>query len=334
MSDKEKEEEKSEEEKVLAYKKAGKIAYEVFQEIESLIKPGSPVIEICNKSESLILENHKAEIAFPTNVSIDNIAAHYTSPANDTTLIPEKSVVKVDIGVHVEGFIADTARTFCFNPEFSELKKAAEEGFRAGYEIMRDGTSPRVIGSEIESTIKDFGFLPLRELSGHLLGEYELHGAKILPNISIPFDAAESALVDGEVYALETFASTGSGSIHEMSNKYFIYGLLPRRGSVRSRSSREIMRHIVHSRKSLPFAERWILEKFPPPRARFALRELMKAGILHAYNVLADTRGSYVAQYEDTILVQKDGAIITTQPPFDFMDEIDSETDDNSPKEE
>ncbi len=311
----------TEEEKIYYYRKAGQIGYEVLKAVKERIKPGTPIIDICEAAEKMMIEKGAEGFGFPTNVSIDNIAAHYSSPHGDESVIPDTGSIKLDIGVHVNGYIADTATTISLSPEFNKLKTAAEEGFKAGMEIIQIGTLPSVIGKNIEEAITSYGYLPIRELSGHKLGRYELHGDKRLPNIGVPYDPAEASLQAGEAYALETFASTGTGSVHEVIGNKYIYMLLPRRVALRNPVSRKIYSTAYKNYKSLPFAERWLstYENFNRSRVRFALRELMNAGGIVAYPPLADEKGSYVAQYEHTfIITEKDGVIVTTQPPFDF----------------
>ncbi len=309
------------EEKVYYYRKAGKIAYEVLHTVKDMIKPGVPVINICEAAEKLIMEKGADGYGFPTNVSINNLAAHFSSPFGDESVIPREGVVKFDIGVHVNGFIADTAITLVLSPELSELQKAAEEGYKAGMEIVQVGTLPSVLGKRIEETITSYGFRPIKELTGHQLGRYELHGEKRLPSVSIPYDPVESTLKEGEAFALETFATTGSGSIHEVSGTKYIYMLLPKRIAIRNPISRKIYSTIYLKYKILPFAERWLTsyDEFNQSRVRFTLRQLLTGGGAVAYPPLADEKGSYVAQHENTFIITEEGeVIVSTQPPFDF----------------
>lgn len=321
MSDWTSEEGISEEEKVYYYRKAGQIGYEVLHTVIKMIRPGVSVIEICESAEKMILEKGADGFGFPTNVSINHLAAHYSSPFGDQTVIPEDGIVKFDVGVHVNGYIADTALSVNLSSDYKDLKEAAKEGFKAGMEIINPGTVPSMIGKRVEETINGYGYKPLRELSGHKLGRFELHGDKRLPNIGQAFDPAESALEVGEAYAFETFASTGKGSVHEVSGTKYIYMLLPRRVALRNPVSRKIYSTAYKKYKSLPFAERWLIsyDSFNQARVRFALRELLNVGGALAYPPLADEKGSYVAQYEHTfVITENDGVIVTTQPPFDF----------------
>ena len=296
----------SEEEKIYHYRKAGQIGYEVLHHVKDMIKPGVPIIQICETAEEMILAKGADGFGFPTNVSINNIAAHYSSPHGDENVIPDEGSIKLDIGVHCNGYVADTAVTIILSPELKELKIAAEEGFKAGLEIIQAGTLPSVLGKRIEETISSYGYRPIRELSGHKLGRYELHGNKRLPNISSPYDPAEGALEVGEAYALETFASSGTGSVHEVVGTKYIYMLLPRRIPLRNPVSRKIYSTAYKKYKTLPFAERWLANKFKFGVA-FGLQELVQQGKLQAHDVLAEKKDANVAQIEETIFITEDG---------------------------
>ena len=261
--------ERSEEEQVYYLKLAGKICYEVFQEIAPTIKPGAKVLDIISATEKLIFEKG-ARPSFPVNISINNVAAHYTSPANDETIIPEGSIVKFDMGTHIDGFISDKAESFCFNDELKLLKDASYEAWKAGMELVRAGLETSMIGVAVEEKIREFNYLPIRELAGHRLERYKLHGTKSLPNIKLPFAKANSTLEAKESYALETFATTGSGSVHDVKSKTYIYMLLPQKVPVRAREAKVIRNYAFREFSTMPFAERWLMvtPDFNPGRVR------------------------------------------------------------------
>lgn len=308
------------EEKIYYYRQAGKIAFEVHEEIKAMVKPGALVIEICEKAQALILEKG-GKAGFPCNISINNVAAHYTSPADDETLIPEGSVVKVDLGVHINGFISDKAETYCFNEEYKSLVEASQTAWKNAMELVRVGIETNMLGVAVEDTIRDFNYLPIRELSGHLLDRYQLHGNKTLPNVRLPFGKADSVMEVDEVYAFETFATSGSGSVHEDQNKTYIYMIRPtNRVALRSQASRDIRNFMFKEYFTLPFAERWVTNQpnFHPARVRLTLRELRKVNGVHPYPVLVDNKDSFISQYENTFMVTNQGYSLTTMPPFDF----------------
>ncbi|MFX1238368.1 MAG: type II methionyl aminopeptidase [Promethearchaeota archaeon] len=306
--------EKEEEEqklKIDSLKKAGDIAKNVKKIVKPEIKVGAKVLDIVNLVESKILELDGA-IAFPTNVSINNIAAHYTSPLRDDNLIIEESdLVKIDVGVHIEGYIVDTAFSVNFNNEkiLENIIQATEVAVEAAKTLIKPGVNTRELGKKIESVVKGFKYNPIKELGGHQIERWTVHGKKQLPELGTQ---RGSVMEEGDVFAVEIFASTGEGSVHHMRNSY-IYELNPYSGRVplRRKVSKQLLGFINKNYKTLPFAERWLGKEFQTGIA-FGLQELIQQGKLHSHNVLAEKKGVFVAQTEETILITEDGYIQLT----------------------
>ncbi len=290
------------------YRQAGKIASQVRDEIAPTIKVGARAYDLCEASEARILELGGG-VAFPTNISINEVAAHYSSPENDATVIKEGDIVKLDVGVHIDGYIADTALTICFNPELEKLVEASREALNKALELVKPKANSKDLGKIIEDTIRGYGYRPIRDLSGHQLDEYVLHGPKTLPNIAVPHGVN---LEEGEVFALETFASTGTGSVHD-TGQYHIFSLQPVRIPLRNQGARDIVRLVAREFKSLPFSRRYLSKHIPKLSLALGLRELTTKGVFRQYSVLADTKGSFVSQAEHTFLVTKEGAELTTE---------------------
>jgi len=185
------------------FRLSGKILRETREEIKRFVKEGMPIIEVCEKAEKLIREKG-GKPAFPCNVSINEVAAHYTSPPNDDKKIPENSIVKVDIGAHVDGYVTDTAVTINFNPEYEGLTETAEKALKTAIENIRPNASTSKIGALIENTIKSRGFKPISNLTGHQVGRYLVHAGVSIPNIS---QISFSKIKLGEAYAIEPFVT-------------------------------------------------------------------------------------------------------------------------------
>ena len=143
------------------------ILRETREEMRSYVKENMLVIDVCEKVEGLIRAKG-GKPAFPCNVSINEVAAHYTSPPNDTSRIPEGSTVKVDLGVHVDGYVTDTAFTACFNPEGRSMVNTAELALKTAIENIHGDMALGKIGSLIETTIKNRGFKPIIKPDGSL----------------------------------------------------------------------------------------------------------------------------------------------------------------------
>ncbi|MHA2014802.1 MAG: type II methionyl aminopeptidase [Candidatus Thorarchaeota archaeon] len=297
----------SEEDEWEKWRRAGVVAREALELARQMIKPGTKVIDIVEAVEGYILE-HASGLSFPCNVAINHIAAHYTSPMDDETVIQEGDLVTVDCGAHVDGCISDTAFTVALNPEHESLVKASEEATRVAIEMMRPGAKLNTIGALIEDTIKSAGFEPVKQLTGHQLEEWILHGEKQVPCVS---GKPEVKVEAGEVYAIETFASTGSGNVSDLPNP-LIYQLLPIRVPVRFRGSKQFLSIARREYKEFPFAERWLAKKMKRAALKMAIRELRQNGALIAHHILAEEKGEFVSQREHTVIITEDGHKQTT----------------------
>ncbi len=296
------------EEDLQKYKKAGKIAGKVREEIKKTVKEDMPVIEICEKVEGLTRELG-GKPAFPCNVSINEIAAHYTSSPNDSQIIPEKSIVKVDIGVHVDGFIADTATSICFDPEYDPMIETAEEALQKAVEILRPGLSISRFGSIIQKTIKTRGYKPISNLTGHLIRRYIIHAGKSLPNA---FNLSTARIKEDEIYGVEPFVTTpnAAGRIENMREAYIFRYL--KNKSLKNSYSKQILNYIRKEFQTLPFTERW-LKKFQASNTYdSAFSELLSSKAITSYPVFIESSKNIVAQAEYTIMIEKDGCIILT----------------------
>ncbi len=282
--------------------KAGHIASQVREKTRSYVEVERPVIEICSFVEDNIRKLGGAP-AFPCNVDIDGVAAHYTSPLGDPKVIPDGSLVKIDIGVHVDGYIADTAVTICLDPQYIPMAEAAVAGLEAAIKIARAGVVASDIGAAIEKAIKSRGFTPIRNLSGHRLGRYIVHAGKSIPNIS---GTNGHRLKEGEVYAIEPFTVPRDASAYVIDGAPSnIYRFLKKR-RVRSDAAKKMLKLIQTRHRTLPFASRWI------PGDTEAFEELIEGKCVHSYPQLVEKSGASVAQAEHTVIIESDGCTVTT----------------------
>ena len=284
--------------------KAGKIAAQVRDYAKKIIEPGMPLLEIAEKIEAKIV-SLGGKSAFPVNLSINDIAAHYTPIPEDKTLA--LGLLKVDIGVHVDGYIADTA--FTLDLESSEENKlliqAAEEALENAINITNKDTKLKDIGKVIEETISSKGFTPIINLSGHEMQPYDLHAGITVPNI----DNKQEGKIGTGLFAIEPFSTTGSGRVYD-GKPSTIYQLLEPK-MPRSNDARKILSFIQEEYDTLPFCSRWIFKKFGV-KALIALKQLEDAGIIHQYQMLVESGHGKVAQAEHTILIEKDNVKVTT----------------------
>jgi len=288
--------------------KAGGIASKVREEAKSIVEVGKPVIEICEFVRRRISELGGGQ-AFPCNVDIDHVAAHYTSPLGDTMVVEDGSLVKVDIGVHVDGYIADTAATVCLDPGLRGLVDAAEAGLNAAIKAVRAGARSGDIGTIIERTIKARGAIPIRNLTGHRMARYVVHAGQSIPNVP---DSNDHTLREGDVYAIEPFSvpPTASGAVTDGPPGH-IY-LFKKKRRVRSETAKRMLKVIQSEYRTMPFASRWIQGEFPGQGGVEAFSELLRSKCIYSYPQLVERSHAPVAQAEHTVIVTEDGCTVTT----------------------
>jgi len=287
------------------YKKAGKIAADVREWSKKLIKPGAKAFDVAESIEKKIKDSG-AGIAFPCNISLNDVAAHYTPFVKDELAFKENDLVTIDLGTHIDGYIADTAYTIDLSGENGKLVEASDAALEAAISKVRAGASVSDIGEAVEKAIKSRGLKPIENLTGHQLQQYELHGQLMIPNIRVPFD---KKLEEGQVFAIEPFATNGRGRVIE-GNRTEIYSYL-RSIPTRLQEGKKILQ-FAEERQSLPFCERWFadMNQF---KLKMAMRELTQRGALHGYAVLHEAEKGLVSQSEHTIIVEKGGCSVTTR---------------------
>jgi methionyl aminopeptidase len=285
------------------YQQAGRIASEVRENARKKYHVGSTLFEICESVEAQI-RGMKGEPAFPVNASLNEIAAHYTAEPGDTTIVKEGDVLKIDIGVHVDGYIADTAVTVCYDPKFEALVKAAEAALGEAVRMARANTRAS------ESTITKFGFRPIQNLSGHSLQQYTIHAGKSIPNIWTR--GSSFSLIANEAYAIEPFVTThdGQGWVYEGKTRN-IFGVSSRKPAKESGAD-ELLEVIWNRYKTLPFALRWLTDKYEEKETRRLVDVLVKKKNLHAYPILVEGHGKKVVQAEHTLIPSETGVNVIT----------------------
>lgn len=285
------------------YLKAGKIAAEALQYGQSLIKPGAKVKEILEKVEAKI-EQLGGKPAFPAQISLNEFAAHCCADLLDETVLKDQ-VVKLDVGVHLDGCIADTALTVDLSGKYGELVKASREALDNALKLVKPGVTLAEIGKVIHETITKYGFAPVKNLSGHGLGEYEIHTAPSVPNFD---NGNKNVLEEGQVIAIEPFASTGSGLVQE-SSPATVFTLV-RDSGVRDPITRAVLLELK-KQKGLPFAKRWLERKFTSAKTNFALRQLTIADCIQAHPPLFDSARGIVSQAEHSVIVLEKPIVFT-----------------------
>ena len=268
--------------------KAGKIASDIREWSKSLIKPGVKLLDVANAIENKIREKG-AFPAFPVNLSLNEIAAHYTPVLNDSIVLSDQ-IIKVDIGVCYEGAIGDTAYTIDLSGKRTTLVEASQQALANAMKILKIGLPVAEIGRVVEETITSHGFQPIRNLSGHGIALYQIHTGPSIPN----YDTKEKVVLEkGMIIAIEPFASSGEGRIKD-AGEMVIFEEVSHR-AVRSPIARQ-MTQDIEKFQHVPFARRWLDEKHGLNKVSLALAQLKMNGNVQGHAPLVEVSKGMVSQ--------------------------------------
>jgi len=290
------------------YLKAGKIAGEVRENVRKKNWIGSTLAEICEYVESEIIKRG-AKCAFPVNTSVNEVAAHYTAEPNDSKTVSDTDLVKIDLGAQINGYIADTAVTVNYDPQYDSLVQTAEDALQNAMSMIKVGVKSKDVGRKIQNTIMDMGFKPIANLSGHSLDQYTIHAGKTVPNMwSIgSFDFSEDV-----AYACEPFVTAKNGLGFVRNGKIKNIFALSSRKRTKNDEADKVQEYIWNNFNMLPFALRWLLKEWEEKEARKLLDILIKKKVVKAYAILVEASGKTVAQAEHTFIPTQTGVMVTT----------------------
>lgn len=293
-----------------SYLKAGKAIGLALKKAVEICKPGMKMLDFTNQVEQVILDAG-CGFGFPLNVSLDSIGAHYSSPIGDTSIIPPHGLLKVDAGAHDNGYIADAAVTINLGNDgdiHQTLCTAAKEALDAAVQAFRPGRTMHEIGERIYQVMEKYHVKPISNLGGHRLKQYELHAGSFVPNTPQPENTTK--IEEGDVYAIEPFSTNGFGQIKD-GNLVYIYRFEKAKKKNISLPDKRIQQQFLDNFNKLPFSPRWI--KFiPQAQIEHTIKKFMAWEVLDYYPVLIERGNGLVAQFEHTVIVEHDGAVVTT----------------------
>jgi methionyl aminopeptidase len=269
-----------------------------------MVQEGGLLLDLAEEVEGL-MARRRMKPAFPTCISIDHLAAHYSPTHDDGLRFRRGNVVKLDLGAHEDGWVADTAVTVEVGTRnWTELIRASELALQTAIEAVRAGVSTGAIGAGIQRAIEAHGYKPIRNLTGHTIERYVLHAGKSIPNIPHGHDVLDA----GEVVAIEPFASSGVGEVdgRRSGNIYRVLRTKPPKQA----DLRAFLEILSREFTTLPFAERWAYRL--ESRAPTLLNALVRTGAVMAYPALLDRGNGIVSQTEHTMIVGRAGAEVTT----------------------
>ncbi|KAL1629699.1 Methionine aminopeptidase 2 [Neofusicoccum ribis] len=309
------------------YRQGAEIHRQVRQWAQKTIKPGMTLTEIAEGIEDGVRhltghqgleegDNLKGGMGFPTGLSLNHCAAHYTPNAGNKMVLQQEDVMKVDFGVHINGRIVDSAFTVAFDHRYDPLLQAVKEatntGIKASMNVQEAGIDVRMsdIGAAIQEVMESYEVeldgethqvKCIRNLNGHNINQFEIHGGKSVPIVK---GSDQTKMEEGETFAIETFGSTGKGYVRDdMETSHYARRVDAPKVALRVSSAKALLSSINKNFGTLPFCRRY-LDRLGHDKYLLGLNNLVQSGIVEAYPPLCDVKGSYTAQFEHTILLR------------------------------
>ena len=293
-------------EEIEKWKTAGKLARNALHFGRDLIEAEKSMLNVTEEIE-LFVKKNGGELAFPTNLAVNNVGAHWTPSSKSSETFCNGDVVKLDVGVHIDGYIGDNALTLEIgSTNYTKMIEASREALNAAINVTVAGVNVGIIGHAVQDTIEKYGYRPIANLTGHRIKRYNLHSGVSIPSVR---ERGGPTLNNGDIVAIEPFVTDGAGRVGGKRNSN-IYHLRQIR-KVRDEKATKLMKEIQDRYKGLPFAERW-LHEFQDDATK-SLQKLMRAGIVSYYPVLDELGNGIVAQSEHTLLVTNNGNEVLTK---------------------
>ena len=293
------------------YVKAGKIAREIREWVLENVAVPQTCLEIAANVEEEIVRRG-GQPAFPTGIGINGVTAHYAPQEGDEARITSDDLVKIDYGVHFDGYIADTAVTMTESPKYQVLMETTKRALDAAINVVRKDPRTGEIGRAIEATARHEGFKTISNLSGHTLEQYTVHAGKSIPNL---YAANQPTLKHDEVFAIEPFLTLGDAAGYVVDDptdrRVTIYSLIMRKRTG-AKELDDLVDHIWNLRKSLPFTPRWLTKDFGRERLPKLLGELERRRMVRGYPTLVEASNAPVAQFEHTMKLEGNSLVILT----------------------
>ncbi|MBZ2164940.1 type II methionyl aminopeptidase [Methanobacterium spitsbergense] len=301
------------------YKKPGQIVSKVRKMAVDHIKADMKIIDLVEYVENNIIEMGGMP-AFPCNVSINEVTAHYTSPPGDDSTIKRGDLVKIDLGAHVEGYIADSAVSVLVGADdYTDLDSSehdlnlkmietAQNALESAINTIKDGIEIGKVGTAIEETINQNNLNSVSNLTGHSMDRWILHSGVSVPNIK---EDNKHIIQEGDVLAIEPFVTNGIGRVGDMNDTYIFRFLRDR--PMRMVQARKLLKIIEINYRTLPFSQRWLTEHINSKHLNMAMRQLLSSRAIYPYHVLKEKSNARVAQAEHTVIVESDGCKIITE---------------------
>ena len=290
------------------YRASGRITREVRDVVTASARPGVGLVDLCERVEAEIVKRG-GNPAFPTGIGVNHVTAHYAPQDDDGSVLNELDVVKVDFGVHVDGYVTDTSTTLTFNPEHELMIEATKSALDAAIETVKRDRRVGEVGREILRIATRFGFKTIQNLTGHTVDRFVVHAGKSIPNLYVP---NMPSLKEGEVFAIEPFLTLQSAAGYVVDSPSVTIFSVAARKKTGDEAMDEFATRVWDERKALPFTPRWYAADYGRANLDRMLKELVRRRVVRSYPTLVEASGKPVAQFEHTMALDGDELVLLT----------------------
>jgi len=318
---------------VTKYKMAADIANNVLAAVVKETIPGKKIVDLCVLGDKLIMDGVAAVfkankdlekgVAFPTAVSTNHCVGHFSPLLDDTSTIAEGDVCKIDLGVHIDGFIVVAAHTtIATSSPASEPVKgrkadvicAAHFAAELAHRLIKPGGKNTEVTAAIAKAAEQFKCNPVEGVLSHQMKRFVIDGNKVIANKDVLDQKVEEfEFEENEVYQVDIIMSTGDGKAKEVETRTTIYKrAVDQNYLLKMKASRYLYNEISQKFPTLPFTLRALDEK----RAKLGITECIKHDLIYPYPVLYEKPGEYVAQFKFTVLLTPNATDRITSHPL------------------
>jgi len=319
---------------VTKYKTAADIANKAMEQVVKECTPDKKIVDICSFGDKAITDltanvykSTKLEkgVAFPTCISVNNLVGHYSPLADDTATLKDGDLVKIDLGVHIDGFITVMAHTLIVttHPETAttgrkaDVIAAAHYAAECAHRLIKPGKKNTEVTDAIAKCAEQFKCQPVEGVLSHQMKRFVIDGNRVIINkATLEHKVEEFEFEEGEVYSVDIVMSTGEGKPKETETRTTIFKrAVDQSYLLKMKASRYVFNEINARFPTLPFTLRALDEK----RARLGITECLKHDLVNPYPVLFEKEGEFVAQFKFTLLITPSETKRLTSHPLPYI---------------
>ncbi|KAF8937201.1 Proliferation-associated protein 2G4 [Dissophora ornata] len=323
---------------IAKYRLAADIAQDALTKVVARVTDGVRVSELCTFGDEVILSytskvynknNVEKGIAFPTMISVNDCVEYYspTGEANDDTILRNGDVVKIELGTHIDGYIATNGHTVVVNANpaapvegrAADVVCAAYFAAEAALRLMKIGNNNVQVQEAIAEAAALFNCTPVTGTASNEIKRYVVATEKMILNVPDEENrpVQDFVFIANEAYTLNILISSGDGSCREGLNKPTVFARnVHQNYNLKLKSSRAAFNEISTQFGVFPFTIRALQDK----RHRLGVTELASHNLLMPYPVYYTRSTDKVAQFKMTVLISANGTTrITPSLPMPYV---------------